>query len=628
MDEYDVVPPAAKPEEVVVNDGLPPEDTSAVEPGTEDDTSTPDPKPEPEPEMKRCDDGTEVEITEDCPVHTGTTTADIIDPCDGQMKPPHEKIPADQCCDGAQCPPETPGAGENGENGENGTISAGCDPGFVNIGGECLSIESQQMNCDPGFVLSSDMINCEMGPEMIAEIEAKAEADRIAAELAAKGPPPSAVPSLQAFNICMEESKLIINEDDPQGALLYPDGNFQDCRFPDGNFQPDWRNTGRKNEDGTPIFEEMWNLSSHGLKPASWYKERGINAPTWDVMKTLSGGTDGTYHWDGKGNITGGPCCEGDTCGGEGYKSGSFRICDSDPNKEARGFVGVGGDPNHYQNVLRSISNSLGAQAFIGGTAGDGLILGYRPPTDMKRKDELLFAYNTLLGQQAKATQAVLDAQAKVTEAKEKAQNAKTEFERKQAEAELAAAEAEKERLAKEAETVYTQPTIAAGVLGTAGGGTTTTTDSPKLVQDISTDMKTITPTAAGGVPAYSLSMGTGIESLAVPADPIDVNQYLFGPTAGGGGGGGSTPPADNNQSGTTFTPTDPWDMFSETTQTNNAPLFQGPQPQPSTNPLMTPIEQRQKDVVNLFGGSQPEFTVHPIQSTAKEAKDLFSGFI
>ena len=111
--EYDT--PKEEPE-VVVNDGLPPADTSTVEPGTEDDTPAPD--PEPEPEMKRCDDGTEVEITEDCPVHTGTTTADIIDPCDGQMKPPHEKIPADQCCDGVQCPPDD-GDGGNGENGEN-----------------------------------------------------------------------------------------------------------------------------------------------------------------------------------------------------------------------------------------------------------------------------------------------------------------------------------------------------------------------------------------------------------------------------------------------------------------------------------------------------------------------------
>ena len=620
--EYDT--PKEEPE-VVVNDGLPPEDTSTVEPGTEDDTPAPD--PEPEPEMKRCDDGTEVEITEDCPVHGGTTTADVVDPCDNQQKPPHELIPPDQCCDGVQCPPDEGdgGNGENGENGENGTISTGCDPGFVNIGGECVSIESQQMNCDPGFVLSSDMINCEMGPEMIAEIEAQAEADRIAAELEAKGPPPSAVPSMEAFNACMEESKLIINEDDPQGALLYPDGNFKECRFPDGDFQPEWRDTGKKDEDGKPIFEEMWNLDTHGLQTAAWYKERGIKAPKWMSTKQGGGGTDGTYHWDSMGNITGGPC--------------GFEICKTDPDGEIR-------DPNHYQNVLRSISNSLGAQAFIGGTAGDGLILGYRPPTDMKRKDELLFAYNTLLGQQAKATQAVLDAQAKVTEAKEKAQKAKTEFERKQAEAELAAAEAEKERLAnlekeriaKEAETVYTQPTIAAGVLGTAGGGTTTTTDSPTLVEDISTDMKTITPTAAGGVPAYSLSMGTGLEGLANPAPPIDVNQYLFGPTAGGGGGGGA-PPADNNQGETTFTSEDPWDMFGGTTQTTipvqgpNLPV-QGPQPQPqsSTNPLNTfgsgflSGGRRGQELQNLLTGSETSQPTQP--DLTKEAKDLFSGFI
>ena len=49
MDEYEVVPPTAKPEEVVVNDGLPDTDHGTEEMDTSD-PPAPDPEPEPEKE--------------------------------------------------------------------------------------------------------------------------------------------------------------------------------------------------------------------------------------------------------------------------------------------------------------------------------------------------------------------------------------------------------------------------------------------------------------------------------------------------------------------------------------------------------------------------------------------------
>lgn len=673
MDEdYDTVPPAAKPEEVVVNDGLP--DTSYVEPGSEDDTPPPPPDPEPPAvEQITCDDGSKVDDIKDCPVNVGTSSGEeFADPCDGEYKLQKDFIT--NCLPGGidgDIPEDTDPPAIDPLNCILPEVEIGgacavpelepCGPGLKREGDIC--IRETLVSCDPGWIRSADQVNCEMGSEMILEIDAQAEADRIAAEIAASKPPPSAVPSLAAFDACMAQSMTIVNPDDTEAEaegrapyLLYPEGNFQDCRFPDGNFQSDWKNTGKTytEEDvqnswdpvkgiftvtlGAPIFEEMWNLTSHGLQTADWYKERGINAPTWDVMKSLSGGTDGTYHWDGKGNITGGPCCEGDTCGGEGYKSGSFRICDSDPNKEARGWVEEGGDPNHYQNTLRSISHSLNAQAFIGGTSSAGLILGYRPPRDMWAKDELLFAYNNLLGQQTAANTALANAQTAAATARQAAIDAaaiaKTAADIAEAERLQRIADEKEEELRKANEpNVYTGDSTT-GVIGTSYD---ITTKSPALVEDVTpSGMRTSTAIATGSVPSYSLS--EGIDSLNTEqAPPIEIKEgdmsWLVGGATNVGGattssgsssvfqqfldaGGqkGELPSASSAQS----VEPDPWDMFSGTTQTNNAPLF-GPQSQPSTNPLMIPIEQRQKDVMNIFGSSQPSLT--------QAAKDLFSGF-
>jgi len=547
-DEYDngLIPDVKEPDPIVPD--------SAQEPGTEDDPPSCE-LPEvdiggvckvPEPTTKECSDGRIVPIDETCE-NIGEVVHDEKDPCDLEWKPPSSFIVP--CCDGKECP--------------EGHVELTCGVGMVQEGDIC--IHDTLPSCDPGWIRSADQVNCEMGPDLIAEEEARRILEE--AEEEANVVPPSGVPALQTFAECMAQTATILNPDDimaeaegrPQ-YLLFPDGDFNTCRFPDGNFQADWMDTGRKATEadvaaalaegrtielGSPILQEMWHTAAWGLQTPEWYKEQGINRPTNSATRSQGSTTDGTYTWDSRGNILAGPCCEGDVCGTD---HGSFRICPTDPNKEARGFVGEGGNPNHFNDTRNRILSSLQTHLY---TSDDrsGLLPGgyggYRQPWGMMEHDRILgenlAQWNILQDKKSAAQKAYDDAKAKADAARQAALTAQSDAEAYRLRKEAEAAEAEAERIRKEEEEKQAAivkdavQTTSGGILGTAGGGTTIITDPSPIASYAQRD--TGKKSQDIGIPSIftqytGLSEGTGFENFSSPVSKdIDLTNFLYGAT-------------------------------------------------------------------------------------------------
>jgi hypothetical protein len=261
--------------------------------------------------------------------------------------------------------------------------------------------------------------------------------------------------------------------------------NFEACRFVAGNSQ----STFEKDDTGTTV--EMWTHSTFGTKPASWFKAQGLTKPKVDVNKSRAVSTDGTYTWDSVGNVMDGPC--------------GFSICDDDPD-------------------------AWGVRNRIASTTKDNVGGGqYRAPIDIQYRKELnIWRQANFLDLQSKFGQLEIDAE-KAAKAYETAQNAaaaaKTEAERIRLQKIADEAQKEAARLAKEEAagllTIGGDDALTSGGTGTTGDITTGTTTTQQSVIGIPTDASI----AISGVPAYSLSTGTGLESLAVKGEPTEIKQ-------------------------------------------------------------------------------------------------------
>jgi hypothetical protein len=263
--------------------------------------------------------------------------------------------------------------------------------------------------------------------------------------------------------------------------------NFEACRFVDGNSQ----STFEKDDTGTTV--EMWTHSTFGTKPASWFKAQGLTKPKVDVNKSRAVSTDGTYTWDSVGNVMAGPC--------------GFEICENDPNAWS------------VRNRIASTTKD---------NVGGGQ---YRAPTDIQyRKDLNIWRQANFLDLQSKFGQLEIDA-AKAAKDYETAQKAaaaaKTEAERIRLQKIADDKKIEADRIAQE----EADRKAAMAILGddalTSGGTGTTGDVGGGEGQGQQSASRTIVDTAiaASGVPAYSLSTGTGLESLAVKGEPTEIKQ-------------------------------------------------------------------------------------------------------
>ena len=547
MDEYDVVPPSAVPQ---VNDGLPPEDTSFVEPGG-------DPSPEPEPEVV-VEEVVEPEVVEE---------------------------------------PETP-AGQVGTE----TIEE-----------QIARLEKEAADAQAAADAATEAAN------KAAEAEA-AQAARVADRAAAVAGLP--VQGTQGDDVNMQHL-----------------GDFEQFRFGGNNFQSDFqiiKVVDPKTGNVVNKQIEMWDSEAFGLKPRSWYESQGLTKPKVDVRKdrsvsTTIGPSGEQYTWDSKGNIM---------SGGSGWQV----------------------NPSDLKHILKSMSQTGVAK--------------YRLPMDIftiqKESIDAGVNYKKILAAQTAADLERARAQEALDKANQALEDARTSAD---------AAKAEKARQ-EAADALAQVPTPEPTVTPTLVPDVVDKEPSVEQEQIIGDDIGLGGTGGEKGATWY-MSPGTGLESLAVPADPIVVDDgigWLVGGTIDKGATESGTPdtttslglddtsaPAGTYLSGDIALGIPDSNIQSQSsTEKSGLPVFgigaldaiaaaagapdEGfrEPPKDSWNPnVWKPIQvpnliipdKEGKSVMTTVGKSlwawqdtdkkdtQPEFTVHPIQSTAKKARDLFSGF-